>query len=76
MTVTDDRMQKRRDAFLMLTDEKPPAEPGRWLVVWGATSVDWGWTNWEEKAEADADAADATQEGLHGVKVHDLDAGW
>ena len=67
-------MQARRDAFLMLTDEKPPAEPKRWLVVWGATSIDFGWNNWASMIDAGLDAETAVNEGYHGVAVHDLDA--
>ena len=35
-------MQARRDAFALLTDERPPNEPKRWLVMWGeALNGEW-----------------------------------
>ena len=70
----NDTMQARRDAFLMLTDEVTVTDPKRWLVVWGATSVDFGWNTWDTKEEAESDALAAIDEGFFEVKVHDLDA--
>ena len=74
MTVTDDRMQKRRDTFLMHTDEKPPAEPKRWLVVW--VDIDVHGTKWQEWSNYEVeDDARRRAAGMSG-KVYDLDAGW
>lgn len=67
-------MQARRDAFLMLTGEIPPNRPKRWLVVWGDEGADFGWNNWASAVEAQADAADAIDDGFSSVGLHDLDA--
>ena len=72
-TVMAPDMQARRDAFLMLTDEKPPAEPDRWLVVWDEVEHDgWKWTNWRSfNAHAPAEAFAAAL--MEHAQIHDLD---
>ena len=64
-------MQARRDAFLMLTDERPPAEPKRWLVVWEMTDGFDEWTEWARFDESIA--AEMLAIEMNG-QVHDLDA--
>lgn len=69
-------MKARRDAFLMITDEKPPAKPKRWLVVWTWKIPLESWTEWS--------AFDSEDEALECVRrlgapaapasVYDLDA--
>ena len=70
-------MQARRDAFLMLTDERPPEQPKRWLVVW--TEDDRAGTKWTEWAQYDfgMDAEHARKQiARRGIdaQIHDLDA--
>ena len=51
--MSDDRMQHRRDRFLMETDELPRGNPNRWLVIWKeARTGGTGWATYDDQTFA------------------------
>ena len=69
-------MQARRDAFLLLTEERPPADPKRWLVVWTDHTPTETWTEWAQYdfgMDAEHARKQIARRGID-AQIHDLDA--
>jgi hypothetical protein len=65
-------MQARRDAFTLLTDEKPPENLKRWLVVWTDHAPSETWTAWA-MYDSEDEAVTCAELGATDAQAHDLD---
>lgn len=68
-------MQARKDAFLMLTDERPPEQLERWLVMWTARDSGYLWTEYHQFTDVrEAETWRQKYVPETNAKVYDLDA--
>lgn len=66
-------MQARRDAFLRITDERPPIVTLKWLVTWINEAREYDWSQYDTKSDAEAKCERLSRDRLAGV-IYNLDA--